>query len=336
MKTLPLLQPNFHISLYSLMVTTAILILAFQDPEAMEARIEEACTVGLGPIYVSIDGTEGSNYSEEALSRNRRCVELACNFYAKKIISHLKISDRNLGQAIAIPSAITWFFSMEQAGLIIEEDCSLISSESLKQALKLFPEIMERTEIIAICLNNLWPENLQSNVIADVDHNFILTNFFNSWGWYTNKSSWQNFDQSRDEMQIVWKGIRKTRISLISKLILLIEWRNHIIRSRKKGKQTWALGFTLHALYSGRYIAVGRQNFVEHQPRPFSEHVKQRPVWAVSSTRNSGIDYELLGFQKVSRSLETYTAKNIHGASVMRFCRGAMLNFLSMLNVVKR
>jgi hypothetical protein len=318
------------------MVPTPILILAFQDPEAMASRIKEACSLGLTPIYVSVDGTEGKSFSDEVHFRNRRCVEVAMGAHAEKSIEQIRISDTNLGQAIAIPSAIDWFFSMENSGVILEEDCSLIHFEDLRDALKLFPSIMEESEVIAISLSNLWPEKILSKHIVDNNQNFILTNFFNSWGWYTNSTSWGKFDQDQDEQQMLWKGIRKSKISVISKLILFLEWKNHIIRSRKRGKQTWALRFTLHALHGGGCIAVPRQNFIDHQPSPFSEHVKQRPSWAVDPSPNTNANFRLLAFKKVSRPLESYTAKNIHGASVLRLCQGIFLYGLSRLKIVKR
>ncbi|CAN2169877.1 hypothetical protein MCEMRE22_00041 [Candidatus Nanopelagicaceae bacterium] len=313
-----------------------ILILAFQNPEALSARIEEAGLLGLSPIYVSIDGTSGKEFAYEISENQRKCVGLATEYKSNNTIHNLKISTENLGQSVAIPRAIDWFFSDVDSGIILEEDCRLDTSPDFQEALNLFPKLLDNRDVAAVCLSNLWPPALLDTQRLSEKVNFIKTQFFNSWGWYSSEENWREFRRSGNEARMLFDAIEKLNLGLLAKLFLVLEWRNHIKRSRKINKPTWALRFTMDLIVRSKLVAIPVKNFVVHEPSPNAVHIKKNPRWAVTEFKTSvRCSFKSLEIQQLTPILESFTVANVHGASILRFLRGKIRRVVLILNIVE-
>jgi hypothetical protein len=313
-----------------------LLILAFQNPEALKARVQEAISLGLFPIYISIDGLEGKDFSSEVRERQNSCVSIANQYKLSNTIMGVKTLKENLGQAVAIPNAIDWFFSFVEAGIILEEDCRLDISVDFQDALNLFPLTLQDTDISAICLSNLWPPKLLEKLGLSSSVNFIESQFFNSWGWYTCRRNWNEFARKGDERQILLESVRKLNVTHISKIIMFLEWRRHIKQSRKANRPTWALGFTLHLIQRGKLVAVPLRSFVVHEPSDTAVHIKERPLWALTSFDSKvNCSFQSLNVEGCNDILERFTAQNVHGASAKRYIVGLSRRALIFLKIIK-
>ena len=104
---------------------TAILFLVFNRPSNTAIVFEQIRKIAPSRLYVAADGPRHGKEGEAELTTNVRKIATAVDWSCK--VTTL-FREENMGCRAAVGDAITWFFSMEQEGIILEDDC--LPSES--------------------------------------------------------------------------------------------------------------------------------------------------------------------------------------------------------------
>lgn len=143
-------------------------------------------------LYLSSDGPrEGKKGEADKVFRIRNkilsLIDWDCDVFTRFL-------DNNIGCSLSVSSAISWLFSNEENGIILEDDC--VPQDSF------FPFVQEmllkykddmRIGLIA-----------GFNPIADkvfTENSYYFANNKSTWGWATWSRAWQNFD-----LQMKWRG----------------------------------------------------------------------------------------------------------------------------------
>jgi len=99
---------------------TPVLILCFNRPDHLKELLKALSIVKPVNIYVSSDGPRVERQDDlDAVAQCRRLIDTIdwpCRI-------RKKFNERNLGMKRAVISAISWFFSEEPEGIILEDDC---------------------------------------------------------------------------------------------------------------------------------------------------------------------------------------------------------------------
>ena len=95
-----------------------VLVIAFNRPEHTQRLLQRLAIQGIQRIYVSIDGPR--NVLEKA-----KCEEVLAvtKTFEHEMEIYVLYRDRNLGCGIGVTSALDWFFSHVNFGIILEDDC---------------------------------------------------------------------------------------------------------------------------------------------------------------------------------------------------------------------
>ncbi len=165
-----------------------ILLLTFNRPKYVEYQIIRLRILKPKNIYIFSDGPRESNnhdfinvYKTRELLKKE--IDWSCDI-------RYKFEENNLGCGLGVSSAISWFFSYEDEGIIIEDDCIL--SQSFFEFAKEMLEKYRLNEDIA-------------GITADYKLNFKKTSYYGLipypliWGWATWKRSWQNYSLYLDD-----------------------------------------------------------------------------------------------------------------------------------------
>ena len=93
---------------------------------------------------------------------------------------------QNLGCAMGVSTAITWFFEQEEFGIILEDDC-LPSQDFFKLCEELLPKYSKNASIAAISGTNTL-DNMDTGNCS-----YFYSLLGGNWGWASWRREWQNY-----------------------------------------------------------------------------------------------------------------------------------------------
>ena len=161
-----------------------LLLVLFNRPAATKLVLDKIRTLENVTLYVSADGPRDGNASD--MRRCERVRELITDFQGADTVK-FQFHGENLGCKDAVITALDWFFSHEEHGMIIEDDC-IPSSDCFS----FFSEMLNRYEddesIFAVCGNNF------QNGKKRGDGSYYFSKYAHIWGWATWRRAWQKND----------------------------------------------------------------------------------------------------------------------------------------------
>ena len=133
---------------------------------------------GISRLYISIDGPRND------MDRNNQkfLYEIISKFKMEFSELNIRESEINQGIAVAMVSAIDWFFSKNNYGIIFEDDIEFNLS-TLRFFGKALKNIANRPEILMV-------SGFQPFYKKSLRHRVEFTNYPQIWGWATHAFKW--------------------------------------------------------------------------------------------------------------------------------------------------
>lgn len=165
--------------------TPPILFIVFNRLETVKRTLEAIKKVSPKQIFISADGPRISHLGEDK----------ACQAVRNYIIENIdwecevktRFLEKNLGCKAAVSSAIDWFFSEVEEGIILEDDC-LPGEDFFRYAtaaLAFYRNIPSVMHINGTAIKTYVPN---SNECA------YLYRYAHVWGWATWRRAWKLYD----------------------------------------------------------------------------------------------------------------------------------------------
>ena len=161
-----------------------ILLLGFNRPDLLRGLVGILAKVKPPKLYLAVDGPRPGREGEAG-----KCAECAA------VLDHLDwpckveklIRTENLGCRLAVTGAIDWFFSKEEEGIVLEDDCWPDPS-FLRFATELLERYRDDPRIGIISGNNSF------EYISDKNNSYRFTTPASIWGWATWARKWERYD----------------------------------------------------------------------------------------------------------------------------------------------
>jgi hypothetical protein len=308
-------------------VSIAICLILHSDVNAMEARLSEIRKIGFSPVYVFLDGV-GSDASENVKAGNQKIRDEISKLRREGVIEEIFLSHHNLGVGAGILCAVDWFFSQENFGIILEDDCQIGASAHIF-AKNVLLELTGDDLFGGFCLTKY---SLDPNIYGI--RSAHGTSFFQSWGWGTSAEVWKKF-RSANLSQVTKTSLfkRLSFLPLIERGILTqILWKEFLL-VRAGRKNLWAVLFTVFLIQNQLRLSLPVDNVVLHLPRSYASNVTQMPKWYRSMTITNRLEREMYVGLSIQKQYELMLARNVYGASLSRVCISLLLKlpFLSRL-----
>ena len=147
-------------------------------------------------IYISIDGPRNDHDKIEQL----KIINLI-NKNKKNLRIRFRVLNKNLGCQKATFSALDWFFSQEEKGIILEDD-NLPSCSFFKFCNKLLVKYIDDERIFSI--SGYIPFNK-----TKINSDYFFSKIFMSWGWATWRSRWLIVKKFKTKNR--WKKLLKNK-----------------------------------------------------------------------------------------------------------------------------
>jgi len=166
-------------------IDTPVLIVAYSRPEGISYLLRILETVGVTRVYIAIDGPK--NLKDKNIQES---IKIEIDKYINKSSIKIRVmtQSENLGVANGVISAIDWFFSCEELGIILEDDLR-ISEDFYQYAAQALEKYRIDPNVWMISGTQLFPAELNAQKCA-------WTNYPMIWGWAGWSKKWDEMRQS--------------------------------------------------------------------------------------------------------------------------------------------
>lgn len=227
------------------MLRVPCLILAFSRLEGVSRLLSSLNPSKIKSIYLAIDGPTSDEISNSQAKIIKK-VESYCTTNSICLIVWER--DENLGVAKSIISAIDWFFSHEEFGIILEDD--LIVSEDFFDFTVKSKDLLESNDDVLLISGN------QFDQFGQLATSRNWTTYPLIWGWATSRTKWK----------IMKYGIVYSKLRLFRKPFNRVEnfWRVGSLRVRSRQVDTWDIPLVYFMLHNRKLCLIPDKNLVSN------------------------------------------------------------------------
>jgi hypothetical protein len=220
------------------------LLIAFSRLEGISRLLSSLNPSEIEVVYLAIDGPN-SEVMRETQAQIINAAESYCAINSLRLVVWQR--DENFGVAKSIISAIDWFFTYEEFGIILEDD--LLVGEDFFSFVVGNQHLLENDDVLLISGNQF-------------DHQGMLTQSKNwttyplIWGWATSKIKWE-------EMRY---GIIHSKPRLLHRPFSKVEnfWRVGTLRVRSRQIDTWDIPLVYFMLQNRKLCLTPEKNLISN------------------------------------------------------------------------
>ena len=162
----------------------AILFLVFNRPDTT-ARVFEAIRQARPPrLYVAADGPRSGRGGEQQRCDEVRRIATAVDWPCELITL---LREGNLGCKRAVSSAISWYFTHEPEGIVLEDDC-LPDPSFFPYCDELLERYRDDPRVMCISGDNFISRNWLPG------DSYYFSRYVHIWGWATWRRAWAHYD----------------------------------------------------------------------------------------------------------------------------------------------
>lgn len=179
-------------------MNTSVLLLFFNRPELSVQILDTIRRAAPKRLFLAADGPRQSVEGEaELCERTRTCVHSRIDWdcEVKKLYR-----EQNLGCREAVSSAISWFFSEVEEGIILEDD-TLPMENFFHFAETLLERYRDDRRVMHISGNNHQHGRVRG------DGAYYASRFAHSWGWASWQRAWKFYDPDMGGFPEQWDKI---------------------------------------------------------------------------------------------------------------------------------
>lgn len=276
-----------------------ILFLIFNRPDLTRRVFNRIREVQPKRLYIAADGPRKNNVTDlENCKETRGVVELIdwdCEV-------NLLFREKNLGCGRAVKSAIDWFFSQEESGIILEDDC--------------LPDLA----FFSYCADLLlrYKDINQIGVISgdqfintdDLTTSYYFTSIPHLWGWATWRRVWTNYDFKMKD----WPIVNQTKLLMdhSRSKYYADKWRGIFERVFEGKIDTWDYQFVFMLWVKSQLSIAPKSNLVTNIGfGPDATHTRN-PQESKLLVDLKPITFPLLHPERIKRDLNKEKADLIH------------------------
>lgn len=173
-----------------------ILFLVFNRPTETKQVFKQIEKIRPKKLYVALDGPRLNNHEDKI--KQKEIIEFIEASSLNARITWLK-REKNLGCKMGVSTAIDWFFSQEEMGIILEDDC--VPNKSFFGFMQNMLEKYKDDERIMMVTGTNY--QLKSEHVTS---DYFFSQHYVIWGWATWRRAWKLYDVKMK----AWKNLKKT------------------------------------------------------------------------------------------------------------------------------
>lgn len=175
------------------MTQSPILFLVFNRPDTTKRVFEAIRAAKPLKLYVAADGPRSERVGEAEVCQQVREISTAVDWQCEVITL---FRDSNLGCRKAVSEAITWFFNLEEEGIILEDDC-LPHPDFFLFCDQLLERYRHIDKVMHISGAMFMPNGKHNYARSD----YYFSHLPHIWGWASWRRAWAHYDVELKTMQ---------------------------------------------------------------------------------------------------------------------------------------
>jgi hypothetical protein len=232
-----------------------ILVMAFNRPDHLRVLLRRLQEIKPTTVYFAVDGARVDCPDEDERVRECRAMIEDIDWIPNK---QMLFQESNLGCGLGVSTAISWFFSNEAEGIILEDD--IIPDPSF------FPycaELLNRhatdQRVFAISGCNFVPPAFQSH--PDLPYRFSQVPHI--WGWATWRDRWakHNLDIAGWQRQLSPSKLWRRSGKSVSGALY---WASTFELLARKEVDTWDGQLVFASMLHAQWTATSNVNLIEN------------------------------------------------------------------------
>lgn len=231
---------------------SAVLFVIFNRPDTT-ARVFEAIRAAKpARLYIAADAPRHNNASDIVFCRESRAIlqNVDWNCEVKTLYR-----TENVGCKEGVSSAVNWFFSYEEEGIILEDDC-LPANSFFKFCDTLLDKYRNDTRIRHITGCNLQQGKKWGN------SSYYFSNMTHVWGWAGWKRVWKDYDKSLSKYNN--NEIKEQLLNIFAEPLIAECWAN-IFSEVKAGKiNAWGYQLDFANFFNNGLTIIPNENLISN------------------------------------------------------------------------
>lgn len=228
-----------------------VLFLIFKREDTTKVVFERIREARPPKLYIAADGPRQNVPDEKEKCERTRAIVDNIDWPCEV---HKLFQDQNLGCGKGVSTAISWFFSQEEEGIIIEDDI-LPHIDFFKYCDEMLEKYRDDERIQLIAGRNAFYNGYPSEV------SYYMSSLFHIWGWASWRRVWNTYEfdtqnLSRDEF------ISKITKRLPLKTVYYYEKIFDIMYNH--GCDTWDYQLFFNQILYDRYTIMSYKNLTEN------------------------------------------------------------------------
>lgn len=228
----------------------AVLLLAFNRPDTTARVFDAIRKARPAHLYVAVDGPRASRPGEAALCAEVRRIVSAVDWPCEL---RTLFRESNLGCKRGVSSAIDWFFSQEERGIVLEDDC-LPGASFFGFCEELLERFRDDPRVFSIQGNFFGsPRTPESS--------YLFSKMFYMWGWASWADRWRSVDIHEIDVASIRRAIVEDRW-LGSSYLIQQYWLNVVAIQAAGRKDSWGYPVMFHCFEKGLLNVTPTVNLV--------------------------------------------------------------------------
>jgi len=246
-----------------------VLLLAFNRPTLTDKVLASISGYAPPDLYVSVDGPRAGRPDDE---RNGAAIRESVAVWEKANPAtrvHRLYREANLGCGRGVSSAISWFFSEQEMGIILEDDC-LPNRSFYSFCQEMLYRYANDERIMHIGGSNY----LEGRI--GMESTYYFSKYPQIWGWASWRRAWSKYAFDMPDLD---------------RVLVLPEFRRYydgelFIRTRNGAVDTWDIQWIYTFLLNGGLSVLPKDNLIRNTG--FAEeggiHLTEKPKWYNDAT----------------------------------------------------
>lgn len=234
------------------MLNTPVLFIVYNRLETTRQVFAKIKEVRPSKIYIAADGPKGGA-DQKKVERVREYILENIDWPAE---THTLFQEKNLGVKHAVYESLQWFFSLEERGIILEDDC-LPATDFFGYCEELL-ELYENDPEIGMITGRNELGVYETTQSGDY---FLSTRGF-VWGWATWRDRIENLDISIHEKIKIKEIIELYRNT--SSILEFVYRLKNVQELKKNRVDTWDYQWSMGLLLNAQKTVVPRKNMIRN------------------------------------------------------------------------
>lgn len=230
-------------------MNTPILLVAYNRPEHLLRLINQLKKIEPTNIYLFCDGPKNVD-DEKKVKKVHKCLENI----SWDCVVEINFLKKNLGCQRGVETAVNWFFSHVESGIVLEDDC-LPHPDFFRFTSEMLNRYKMDSRVGQITGYN-------AGYKSRIGYSYFFSSYSSSWGWATWRNRWENYKNFKKNGLQILKNMDVK--NFLSSKCIPKGFYNNSVKALNGSLDSWAYIWSMSNIVNSRLTIVPKSNLIKN------------------------------------------------------------------------